>query len=216
MPGLADEAGSLAALVSAAKSGDRDAFGRLVVVTSPSVYALALRLVGDEHDAADVLQETYLRAFKSIGQFRGESSVATWLYRIATNCSSTQLRMRSRRRHAQLGDAQPVCERAARDLDAVLASGSDRDRLVAALDALPSTLRSVVVLSDVYDLGHDAIAAELGISRTASKVRLHRGRAKLREALFPDPGDRAARGRRPAALDGRTRDAAVSGHAQAL
>jgi RNA polymerase sigma-70 factor (ECF subfamily) len=213
--GSTDRGESLDAAAAAAKAGDSDAFGRLVVATSPGVYALALRLVGDEHDAADVLQETYLRAFKSIGQFRGESAVTTWLYRIAANCSSTQLRGRSRRRHAQLDDAQPACERAARDLDEVVGASSDRARLQAALSALPPTLRSVVVLSDVYDLGHEAIAAELGITRTASKVRLHRGRAKLREMLFTDQGELRLRGHRPVA-DADARGRVGPGHAQAM
>ena len=68
-----------------------------------------------------------------------------------------------------------------------------RDRMTAALAELPPRLRAVVVLRDVYDLPHEAIAAELGISQEAAKVRLHRARRKLRERLFPMPGEERAR-----------------------
>lgn len=183
MPGPAVDGDRLAALAAAARGGDVDAFEQLVVATSPQVHALVLRLVRDEHDAGDVVQETYLRAFRSIGAFRGQAAVTTWLYRIAANCASSHL---SRRRsHDVLAADLPLADlRAERDQEAAATGVDDRGRLLAALDALPATMRSVVVLHDVYDLPHEAIAAELGISRAASKVRLHRARRRLRDALF--------------------------------
>jgi RNA polymerase sigma-70 factor (ECF subfamily) len=178
-------AGPLAELAAAAGRGDRSAFEQLVVTTSPGVYALAIRLVGNEHDASDVVQETYLRAFRSIDRFRGDAAVTTWLYRIAANCSSTHLTRRSKARHAPLDDEMAIVEtRLDRDPEAVVGASYDRAVLVSALERLPASLRAVVVLRDVYDLPHDAIAAELGISRAAAKVRLHRGRRRLRELLF--------------------------------
>ena len=176
----------LAALAEAARDGDVAAFEELVVATSPQIHALVLRLVRDEHDAGDVVQETYLRAFRSIGGFRSEAAVTTWLYRIAANCSSSHL---SRRRsHDVLPADLPVADLGAeRDQEAAASMADDRARLIAALDALPDPLRSVVVLHDVYDLPHESIAAELGISRGASKVRLHRARRRLRDVLFPKP-----------------------------
>ncbi len=177
----------LAEIADAARRGDDGAFEQLVVETSPEIYALALRLVGNEHDASDVVQETYLRAFRSIGRFRGEAAVSTWLYRIVANCSSTQLRRRARSRHAALDDDTAIADtRPDRDPETAAGTAFERARLVAALEALPASLRVVVVLRDVYDLPHDAIASELGISRSAAKVRLHRGRRRLREALYPD------------------------------
>jgi len=177
----------LAEIADAARRGDDGAFEQLVVETSPELYALALRLVGNEHDASDVVQETYLRAFRSIGRFRGEAAVSTWLYRIAANCSSTHLRRRARTRHAALDDDVAIADtRPERDPEAAAGASFERSRLVAALAELPASLRAVVVLRDVYDLPHDAIASELGISRAAAKVRLHRGRRRLREALYPD------------------------------
>lgn len=177
------EGARLADLAAAARDGDVAAFEALVVATSPQIHALVLRLVQDEHDAGDVVQETYLRAFRSIGGFRSQAAVTTWLYRIAANCSSTHLRRR--RSHDVLAADLPVADpRAERDQEAA-ASLDDRERLLAALDALPGPMRSIVVLHDVYELSHEAIAEELGISRAASKVRLHRARRRLRDALFP-------------------------------
>jgi RNA polymerase sigma-70 factor (ECF subfamily) len=176
---------SLEDLALAARDGDVDAFGRLVVATSPQVYALARRLVGNDDDAADVMQETYLRAFRAISAFRREAGVTTWLYRIAANCSATHLERRRRRRSEHLGDDVAIAEpRRERDPQAAADDGDDRRRLVAALGALPYELRAVVVLRDVYDLPHEAIAQELGISRAAARVRLHRARRRLRDALF--------------------------------
>jgi RNA polymerase sigma-70 factor (ECF subfamily) len=193
----AQAAEPLAALAAAAGKGDRKAFERLVVTTSPGVYALAMRLVGNEHDASDVVQETYLRAFRSIDRFRGDAAVTTWLYRIAANCSSTHLTRRSRTRHFPLDDDMAIVEtRLDRDPEAAVSASLDRAALVAAIASLPTSLRTVVVLRDIYDLPHEAIAAELGISRAAAKVRLHRGRRRLRDLLFSAaPGEEApARG----------------------
>lgn len=185
----AHDSARLAELAAAARDGDVAAFEAIVVATSAQVHALVLRLVRDEHDAGDVVQETYLRAFRGIGDFRSQAAVTTWLYRIAANCSSTHLRRRRRRAHDELVSDLPLADpRAERDQEAAASTGEDRTRLLNALDGLPDALRAVVVLHDVYELSHEAIAGELGISRAASKVRLHRARRRLREALFSKEG----------------------------
>ena len=180
----------MAALVERAKAGDREAFDRLVRVTNSDAYALALRLTSNTEDARDVVQEAYLRAYRSIGRFRGEAQFSTWLYRIVANCAATQLSRRQRHRHDELGaDDQVIDTRP--DHDPALQG--DLAELRASLDAairdLPPRLRSVVVLRDMYDLPHEAIAEELGISVTAAKVRLHRARRRLREQVLPLPGE---------------------------
>jgi len=180
----------LADLVTAARDGSREAFDELVRVTSRDTYTLAFRLVGNEEDARDVVQETYLRAYKGIGRFRGDAQFTTWLYRITANCANTHLSKRRKHRHDELDELNvPVDTDPERDPQAVILASSLRDRLTAALDDLPPKLRAVVVLRDVYDLSHEAIAAELGISETAAKVRLHRARRKLRESVFPGRSD---------------------------
>ncbi|MHB8665838.1 MAG: RNA polymerase sigma factor [Acidimicrobiales bacterium] len=183
----------VAALVAAAQAGDRQAFDEVVRATYSDTYALALRLTANEEDAKDVVQEAYLRAWKGLKRFRGDASFTTWLYRITANCASTQLSKRSRHRHetldaeiADVGDSRPDNDPEARAEGAML-----RQRVSAALAELPPRLRAVVVLRDVYDMPHEAIASELGITEAAAKVRLHRARTRLRAQLFPAKGSSA-------------------------
>lgn len=184
----------LADLVTAAKAGDRQAFDELVKATYTEVYTLALRLTGNEEDARDVLQDAYLRAYKGLRRFRGDSSFSTWLYRITANCAATYLGKRSKHRHDELDEATTMVDtRPEIDPELRADASVERVRLNEALAELPAKLRAVVVLRDVYDLSHEAIAAELGISEAAAKVRLHRARRKLREQLFPTRGEEAAR-----------------------
>ena len=186
----------LAPLVLAARDGDRGAFEDLVRATSSDTYSLARRLVGDEDDARDVVQEAYLRAFRGIRRFRGDAQFSTWLHRITANCAATHLGRRRRHRHEELDDDPAVPDASpAHDPELVAESHALRDLLTAELSELPPRLRAVVVLRDVYDLPHEAIATELGISVAAAKVRLHRARKRLRERLFPLPGEEGAVGR---------------------
>ncbi len=183
-----------AALIAAAKAGDSQAFSELVRATHAEIYTLAYRMTGDEEDARDVVQDAYLRAFRSIKRFRGDSRFSTWMYRITANCASTYLSKRNKGRHEELSDDEPVADsRPEFDPEQVAEAGALRDRVTEALAELPPRLRAVVVLRDVYDLPHEAIASELGISEAAAKVRLHRARRKLRERLFPMPGEEKAR-----------------------
>ena len=182
-----------AELVAAARDGDRDAFEELVRATYADTYTLAYRLTGDEEDARDVVQEAYLRAFKGLKRFRGEARFSTWLYRITANCAANQMNRRSRDRHDTLEEDSSLPDSRPEADPATMAEGRAlQDRIAAALDDLPPRLRAVVVLRDVYDLPHEAIAAELGISEAAAKVRLHRARRRLRERLFPLKGEEQA------------------------
>ena len=179
-------ASEVAELVAAAKDGDRSAFDELVRLTYAETYTLAYRLTGDEEDARDVAQEAYLRAYRGIKRFRGDASFSTWLYRITANCASSQVSKRARARHEDLDEDTPLPDDyAERSPEGRADLSYERDRIAAALRELPPRLRSVVVLRDIYDLPHESIAAELGISEAAAKVRLHRARKKLRERLFP-------------------------------
>ena len=176
----------LSALVAEARAGDRQAFDELVQATYADMYTLAYRLTGNEEDARDVVQDAYLRAYRGLRRFRGDARFTTWMYRITANCASTQLAKRARSRHEPLDDDTPLLDAAPdHDPEWRAASAYDRDRVAEAVQELPPRLRAVIVLRDVYDLPHEAIAAELGISEAAAKVRLHRARRKLRERLFP-------------------------------
>ena len=180
-------------LITAAQHGDQHAFEALFHATSADVYTLAYRLTANEQDAQDVVQEAYLRAFRHLDRFRGDARFSTWMYRITANCAATLTAKRNKGRHDDLdADTSVADPRPEIDPEAVAEAGSLRDRLNEALAELPPKLRQVVVLRDVYDLPHDAIATELGITEAAAKVRLHRARRKLRERLFPVPGEEKA------------------------
>lgn len=180
----------MAALVERAAAGERKAFDELVRLTHRDAFGLAIRLTGNEEDARDVVQDAYLRAYRSIGRFRGDARFSTWLYRIVANTSSTHLSRRRRHRHEELVDDAAVIDRHPDRDPVVRAEAADlREQLDEAIRELPPRLRAVVVLRDVYDLPHEAIATELGISVSAAKVRLHRARRRLREQVFPLPGE---------------------------
>jgi len=137
-----------------------------------------------------VVQDAYLRAYKGLKRFREEAQFSTWLYRITANCASTTLARRTKNSHDDLDDDDTVAdERRDYDPQARAEMSLERDLVSAAVADLPPRLRAVVVLRDVYDLPHEAIAAELGISESAAKVRLHRARRKLREHLYPLRGE---------------------------
>jgi len=171
-------------LVGEAQRGDRTAFEELVRRTYVDTYTLAMRLTGNEEDARDVVQEAYLRAWKGIRRFRGDSAFTTWMYRITANASYTLVERRRRRRTTQLDDVDdPIDRRLDAQPDRLAESSAGLEHLSAALDQLPPSLRTLVILKDVYGLSHEAIAEELGISVAAAKVRLHRGRKRLRNLL---------------------------------
>jgi RNA polymerase sigma-70 factor (ECF subfamily) len=176
----------LADLVAAARAGDQSAFDELVRATYADMYTLAYRLTGNEEDARDVVQDAYLRAYKGLKRFRGDARFSTWMYRITANCASTYLAKRTRASHDDLDAESPIADlRPDHDPQLQAAASYDRERVAQAVAELPPRLRAVVVLRDVYDFSHEAIATELGISEAAAKVRLHRARRKLRERLFP-------------------------------
>jgi len=185
---LPRERSELDRLVIAARDGDRPAFDELVRRTYVDTYTLAMRLTAHEEDARDVVQETYLRAWKGLKGFRGDAQFTTWLYRITANTAYTTVKRRRRNRVDAL-DAmleEPVETR----IDAQPEQSAEQSALLArlsgALDQLPPKLRVLVVLKDVYGLSHEEIAEELGISVAAAKVRLHRGRKRLRDLLYED------------------------------
>lgn len=180
-------------LVEEAKDGNHRAFESLVRQTYADTYTLAYRLVGNEEDARDVVQETYLRAHKGIQKFRGDAQLTTWLHRITANCASTYLGRRVRHRHEQLPDETDVADDHPQHDPVMRADlGVLRSQLTDALMQLPPKLRAVVVLRDIYDLPHELIAEQLDISESAAKVRLHRARKRLRERLYPLGGEEEA------------------------
>lgn len=178
------EEGRESELIARAQGGDRAAFAALVRAHQDEVYTLARRLVGDPHLAADIAQETLVRAWRALPKFRGDSKLSTWLHRITVNTAWTH-RDRARRNAAIPLDE--VAERAALpgpdDPETAGELLELRGRLRSALNQLPEGQRQVVVMKDVYGWSHAEISEAMGITVTAAKVRLHRARARLARDL---------------------------------
>lgn len=171
-------------LIARAKAGDRDAFNALVKQTYQKVHALALRLTGDEHDADDVVQDAYVRAYRGLARFREEAMFSTWLHRITANAASTYIGRRGRHRHRDLDDVVDLADYTTDHNPELRAEASMTGRhLERALALLPQRLRSVVELRDIHGMSHREIAERLDITESAAKVRLHRARLRLRDAL---------------------------------
>lgn len=178
-------------LVARLKAGDQAAYAQLVDEQAARIYRLALRMMGNETDAEDVLQETFLSAFKAIDSFEERSSLSTWLYRIATNAALMRLR---RNEPEQVSVDEPI-ERDDGDLlprqlfdfcclpEADLLRDEARAEMLRAIEELPATLRSVFVLRDIEGLSTEETANALDLSISAVKSRLMRARLKLRERL---------------------------------
>ena len=172
-------------LVARARAGDRQAFSVLAERHQHQVFTLAMRLAGDHDLAADISQEALLRAWRGIGSFRGDARFSSWLYRITVNVTWTTLNRRRRTRHSPLEvvENRPAPPSSFDDPELALESANLRGRLRRALLVLPRRSRVVVVLRDVYGWSHSQIADALDISVSASKVRLHRARKRLRAIL---------------------------------
>lgn len=177
------------ALLESARNGDRAAFSDLVRIHQDEVATLASRLVRDRELAADVSQEAFIRAWRALPKFRGDAKFSTWLHRIVVNAAWSMRRSQKRHNASPLSEVyqDPV---AVGDNPMDLATVSAmRPRLLEALDQLSPSVRAVVVLKDIYDWPHREIAAHLGITTTAAKVRLHRGRRQLYDMLWAELRD---------------------------
>jgi RNA polymerase sigma-70 factor (ECF subfamily) len=174
-----------AVLLAACRRGDRRAFEELVELTHRRVYSLAFRLTGDRTEAEDVSQEAYLRMFRGLAGFREEARFETWMHRIVTNCAISMMKRRGR-----FGDVLASEPEDVPVPDPTAPAFAERDSLSRALAELPEGQRVSVLLKDVYGLSCREIGEELGIEEGAVKVRLHRGRKRVRELL--DEPDRRA------------------------
>ena len=175
-------------LVDRCKAGDQSAWRELVEATYRDVYSLCLRILGDPDDAVEATQDAYLKAWRGLAGFRGDSMFTTWLYRVATNAALSKHRGRKRRRAHEMGAEDIVLTQMPSGNSTEGAAGAriDVGRLEVALQRLPEGNRQAVVLRDVYGLSMEEVAKELKCSETAAKVRVHRGRKKLKEIMYPE------------------------------
>jgi len=179
------------ALVTALCQGVGDAYEILIQRYQQSVYNLVYRLMNDPSDASDIVQEVFLKVFKNIGSFRGNSSLKTWIYRIAVNEAYNHRRWFSRhqRREVALGPEEGVrtyADSLADPSRTPFDQAADHETFAlveAALDKLNPKFRTVVVLRDIEDLSYEEIAAVLNVSIGTVKSRILRGREALRKIL---------------------------------
>jgi len=179
-------------LVEALREGTDRAYEELLTRFQQPVYTLALRLLGDPAEASDVVQEVFLKVFRNVGHFRGQSTLKTWIYRITVNEAHNARRwfFRHRGREGEL-DGRPEEVRDWRDIIPddgrspfdVVFDGEQHVMLEAALKRINPVFREVVVLRDIADLSYEEIAEVLGVSLGTVKSRILRGREALREEL---------------------------------
>jgi RNA polymerase sigma-70 factor, ECF subfamily len=177
------------ALVTAVRSGDRDAFGLLVDRETAAVYRTCLRILGRPHDAEDVTQESFVAAYRSIGQFRGEGSLRGWLLRIATRQSYR--RLAQRRPDAELdaiGEARLADTSA--DPTRVVVAEERREDVRRAVNELTDPYREVVALRFFGEMSLAEVAEATGRPINTVKTHLRRGLERLRPALVPEGSDR--------------------------
>jgi len=177
--------------LQALKAGDRAEFSRMVEIYSGNIYRLTLKMLNDPQDAEDVLQETFIKAFRGLKNFDGRSRLSTWLFRIATNEALMYLR-RKRPTFVSIDEPVETEEGEQRPVQIVdwccmpeseLMSQEARQHLDDAVERLPHSLRVVFLLRDIEDLSTAETAEVLGLSDTAVKTRLSRARMRLREDL---------------------------------
>lgn len=182
-----------AALLARMQSGDDVAFEEAVERYGPPLLSVIRRYLPEENDANDALQETFLSAFKALDRFQGESSLGTWLHRIAVNAAL--MKLRTRRRHPEqaldgllpsfLDDGHRAGPRGswsvAPDDEAI--AGETRALVRKAIDELPESYRTVLMLRDIDERTTEETAELLELSPANVKTRLHRARQALRELL---------------------------------
>ncbi|TAH34707.1 MAG: sigma-70 family RNA polymerase sigma factor [Planctomycetota bacterium] len=183
------------ALVEALRAGDDDAYVQLVRQYGGPMLAVARRLLRNEADAQDALQDAFLSAFKSIRGFQGQSQLSTWLHRIAVNAALMKQRARTRRPEQPIEELLPAFDGSGHRRNSGAswpedptrtAEAGELKKLVAdSIDRLPETYRTVLLLRDVEGLDGAEAAASLGVNENTVKIRLHRARQALRELLDP-------------------------------
>ena len=189
--GWSDVESGEAALIARCAAGDQTACAELVSAHQRMVFGLALHLLGDRDEALDLSQEVFLRVFRTIANFRGQSALRTWIYRIVVNQARNRQRWWRRRRRSdqisldehlqQFGDMESKGDVLP---DRLVASKETASRIWQALDRLPFDQRTALILREVDGLRYEEIAFSLGVAVGTVKSRLTRARQALRAELL--------------------------------
>ncbi len=171
-------------LVSHVQRGATRMFAELVRRHEDPLYGMALRFTGNGHDAEDITQEAFLKAYRGLAGFKGTAKFTTWLYRIAYNLCVDWLRRHRRpdRREAPIEDAGETPDGRA-DVERDFLAAEERERVRRAVDSLDEKYKSVVVMLYYQKLSYDEIAAVLDVPLKTVETRLYRARRIMREAL---------------------------------
>lgn len=180
-------------LVARFRKGKAASFRELVRRYQARVYSLALRLTGNEADAQEVLQDTFLSVYRKLDTFRGDSAFSSWLYRIAANASLMKIRSRGQRRNIPLEEISQQLENKdwypevsrdwSQDAEKLVLHREMAERISRAIDELPEKYRVVFLLREVEEMSTHEVAEALGLSIPTIKTRLHRARLFLRQKL---------------------------------
>jgi RNA polymerase sigma-70 factor (ECF subfamily) len=189
--------------VEALKAGDRGEFARMVDAFTPNLYRLAYKMLGNQQDAEDILQNTFLKAFQHIRTFEARSSLSTWLYRIAAN--EALMLLRRKRPETTFSDAAPEEDGQAAEYEPAeftdwcclpeeeFVGEEARQALDGAVQSLSENLRIVFLLRDIEGLSIQETSQALGLTETTVKTRLLRARLRLREQLSQFYSERMSR-----------------------
>jgi RNA polymerase sigma-70 factor (ECF subfamily) len=193
--GAEREPAAEAALLEGLRAGAPDAFETFVRSCAPQALAVARRLLCNEQDAQDAVQEAFISAFTALPRFQGRSRLSTWLHRIVVNAALMKLRSRRARPEDPIEELLPRfledghhAQRPAEwpePADALLERKEVREHVRSCIDRLPESYRTVLLLRDIEELDTSETARLLGIAENSVKVRLHRARQALRTLLEP-------------------------------
>jgi len=196
-----------AALIAELRAGSEDAFAWLIARYHQPIYSLLARTVQDRTEAADMAQEVFVKVFRGVGNFHGESSLRTWIYRIALHEASNQRRWWSRHKLREIPIEQEMTDsesgspvrlkdmlvdRAESPFEMAV-HAENRARVEAALSQVPEPFRTTLILRDIEGFVYEEVAEMQGVNLGTVKSRLVRGRAYLKAVLMAPVTDRAGR-----------------------
>jgi RNA polymerase sigma-70 factor (ECF subfamily) len=175
-------------LVTRSRGGDIDSFNQLILRWERPIYALAYRVIGREEDARDVCQETFLRAYRSLGGFKGQAKFSSWLYRIALNLCRDWIRRQRRAPVSQFPEDVDILEAAAaaepsESIEDLVARRELSAVVEEAMAALPEEQRTAIILKEYHGMTFQEIADLQGCPLSTVKTRLYQGLAVLRRQL---------------------------------
>ncbi len=181
------------ALIERLRAHDEEAFETMVRQYGARMLATARRLLRNEHDADDAVQQAFISAFKSIGGFNADAKLSTWLHKIVVNAALAQLRSRRHRGELSIEDLLPRFDDAGGWLDGTQQMGWEnehpmekretRQMVRRCIDRLPDSYRSVLLMRDIEDIDSEEVAEMLAITANATKIRLHRARQALKTLI---------------------------------